>query len=99
MPPHPLDTICANDPALFDEIKRTRDLALTDGVLSAKQKLLIAMALDAAHGAIPGIRGLAQQAMEHGATKAEIMETLRVVNHICGVGSMYASGVALQEIW
>jgi len=42
------------------------------------------------------IKSLAIQALESGATKNEIMETLRIVNFICGVGSMYASAVALK---
>ncbi len=99
MPKHPLEAIKVNDPDLFDHINRARDLALTDGVLSAKQKLLIALALDAAHGAANGVKSLALQAMQQGATKAEIMETLRVVNHVCGAGSMYTAAAALQEVW
>jgi len=27
------------------------------------------------------------------------METLRVVNYICGAGSMYTAAAALQDIW
>jgi len=99
MPKHPLEVIGANDPELLDEMCRARDLALTDGALSWKHKLLIALALDAAHGAVAGVRSLALQAMQHGATKAEIMEALRVVYHICGAGSIYTAAAALQEIW
>jgi len=36
--------------------------------------------------------------MRQGATKEEIMETLRVVNHVCGVGSIYTAAAALQDI-
>jgi len=99
MPQSPLEVISANDHELLDEINRTRDLALTEGVLSLKQKLLIALALDAAHGAVGGVRSLALQAMQQGATRAEIMETLRVANYICGVGCIYTAAAALQEIW
>ncbi len=99
MSKHPLDVIGANDGELLDEIKRARDLALTDGVLSAKQKLLIALALDAAHGSTSGVRSLAQRALERGATRAEIMEALRVVNYICGVGGIYTAAAALQDLW
>lgn len=99
MPKHPLEVIEANDHELRDEINRTRDLALTEGALSLKQKLLIALALDASHGSINGVKSLALRAMQQGATKAEIMETLRVVNYICGVGGIYTAAAALQEIW
>jgi alkylhydroperoxidase/carboxymuconolactone decarboxylase family protein YurZ len=99
MPKPPLDVIGVNDADLLNEINRAHDLALTDGVLSLKQKLLIALALDAAQGATTGVKSLALQATAQGATKAEIMETLRVVNHICGAGPMYTAAAALQEIW
>jgi alkylhydroperoxidase/carboxymuconolactone decarboxylase family protein YurZ len=95
----PLEVIGVNDQALLDEINRAHDLALTEGVLSVKQKLLIALALDAAHGATNGVKSLALQAMRQGATKPEIMETLRVVSYICGAGSIYTAAAALQEIW
>ena len=96
---HPLNVIGLNDSELLDEINRAHDLALTDGALSLKHKLLIAVALDVSRGAVAGVRSLTLQAMEQGATKAEIMEALRVVNHICGAGSMYTAAAALQEIW
>jgi alkylhydroperoxidase/carboxymuconolactone decarboxylase family protein YurZ len=99
MPPHPLDTIGNNDADLLDAINRARDMALTAGALSAKHKLLIAMALDCSHGATNGVRSLAQRAIQQGATKAEIMETLRVVHYICGVGPMYTAANALQDVW
>ena len=99
MPKHPLEVIGANDHELLEEINRAQDLGLTEGVLSIKQKLLIAMALDACKGTTEGVRNLALQAIQHGATRPEIMETLRVVNHICGAGSMYTAAAALQDIW
>ncbi len=98
MPKGPLDVIESNDRDLFEQIGRARDLALTEGTLSLKHKLLIALALDASHGAVNGVKSLAQQAMQQGATKGEIMETLRVVNHVCGVGSIYTAAATLQDI-
>ena len=98
MPKGPLDVIEANDHDLFEQISRARDLALIEGALPLKHKLLIALALDASHGAVNGVKSLAQQAMRQGATKEEIMETLRVVNHVCGVGSIYTAAAALQDI-
>jgi alkylhydroperoxidase/carboxymuconolactone decarboxylase family protein YurZ len=99
MPKNPLEVIGVNDHELLDEINRAHDLALTEGVLSLKQKLLIALALDAAHGAVNGVKSLALQAIQQGATKAEIMETLRVANHVCGASSIYTAAAALQDIW
>lgn len=99
MPAKPLDIIGVNDHELLDEIHRARDLAMAQGTLSTKEKLLIALALDASHGAEAGVQSLAKQALQQGATKAEIMETLRVVNWISGAGPMYTAAAALQGIW
>lgn len=62
----------------------SRELALKDGALSVKHKLLIALALDASLGAANGVKSLAGQAMAAGATKEEIFEALRVAYHISG---------------
>ena len=98
MPKHPLSLIEENDHDLFGAIRQAQDLAFAPGALSAKEKILIALALDAAHGATNGVRSLAQQALQQGATKAEIMDALRVVNHVCGAGPMYTAAGALQDI-
>jgi alkylhydroperoxidase/carboxymuconolactone decarboxylase family protein YurZ len=62
-------------------------------------KLLIAMAFDASHGAIGGVKGLASRAMQAGATKEEIVEVLRVACHLGGVGSIYIASQALKELF
>jgi len=95
----PLKTIEKLDAALFQNVEATQSLALKDGALSRKVKLLMAMALDASHGAVEGVRSLAQQAMKVGATKEEIMETLRVAQYISGVGCVYTAANALKDIF
>ena len=87
------------DPELFELVKTTNDLALSEGALPKKFKLLVAMALDAAVGTVAGVRSLAQAAMRAGATKHEIMETLRVAQYICGVGSVYTAAEALKGLF
>ena len=99
MAEHPLRTIEIIDPKLFSLIQETHDLALGDGVLPRKFKILIALALDAAHGATDGVRSLAQVATQAGATKDEIAEVLRVTNYICGVGSIYTSSRAIKDLF
>ncbi len=94
----PLDPIRRADKTLIDSISAGRELAFSDGEISKKNKLLIALAIDATKQAENGIRSLAMQALESGATKNEIAETLRIVNFICGVGSMYTAASALQDI-
>lgn len=96
---HPLDPIKNADAALFERMEGVREIAFQEGALSSKHKILIAMAVDAAEQSEGGVRSLAQQALAAGATKAEIMETLRIVYHICGVGCMYAAARALQGVF
>ena len=98
MPEHPLKTVEDLDPKLFKLVQETQELALSDGALPRKLKLLIALALDATHGTIDGVRSLAQEAMKAGATKEEIGETLRVTQYISGVGSIYTASRALKDI-
>jgi alkylhydroperoxidase/carboxymuconolactone decarboxylase family protein YurZ len=47
------------------------------------------MAFDAAHGAFEGVRSLALQAMQTGATREEIDEALHGACLFCGLGSAY----------
>ena len=98
MPEHPLKTIENIDPKLFNLVQETRELALGEGVLPRKYKILIALALDATHGATDGVRSLTQVAMNTGATREEIAETLRVAQYINGVGSIYTASRALKDI-
>lgn len=96
---NPLEIIKKVDQKLFDNIETCRNLAFQDGSLSFKHKLLIALALDAAHGAANGVKSLAKQALEVGTTKEEIMEALRVAYYITGVGSIYTAAQGLNEIF
>jgi alkylhydroperoxidase/carboxymuconolactone decarboxylase family protein YurZ len=99
MAEHPLKIFEKIDPELLKLVQNTSTLALADGALPRKFKLLIAMALDASHGAVRGVRSLAEQAMKAGATKEEIAETLRVTQYISGVGSIYTAADAFRELF
>ncbi len=57
------------------------------------------MALDASHGTIEGTRALAQQAMKAGASKEEVMETLRVAQHVSGVGCVFTAAHAFKDLF
>lgn len=96
---NPLKIFEMLDPELLKLVGNTRELALTEGALPKKFKLLIAMALDASHGTIEGVRALAQAAIGAGATKEEITETLRVAHYISGVGSVYTAAHALKDVF
>jgi len=99
MSEHPLKILKSLDPELLKLVENTSEFALADGALPKKFKLLIAMALDASHGAVQGVRALAQAAIRAGATKEEIMEALRVAQYISGVGSVYTAAQALKELF
>ena len=96
---HPLEIFERLDPGLLKLVGNTRDLALAEGALPKKVKFLIAMALDASHGTVEGVRALAQAAMRAGATREEIAETVRVAHYISGVGSVYTAARALEDLF
>lgn len=96
---NPLEIINKLDSDFFNNINNTRDHTFKEGALSKKIKLLVALALDADHGAVNGVKSLAAQAINNGATKEEIMETLHVVNYISGVGGVYSAAAALKDIF
>jgi alkylhydroperoxidase/carboxymuconolactone decarboxylase family protein YurZ len=96
---HPLETIRKLDPDFFDLVTQSSEKAFADGALSAKTKYLLAMVLDAAHGAAGGVAWLARQAIEHGASKEEIVEAIRVANFVSGAGSVYTASFGLAEVF
>ena len=93
-----LETVGQLDAKFLEKVVQDRDSAFQEGVLPRKTKYLIAMALDAAHGASGGVASLARQALQHGAAKEEIVETLRIAYYISGVGSVYTASVGLEDI-
>ena len=99
MPENPLSTANKIDPQVVDHMRSTDDWVFSDGAISRKVKLLIAMAFDAAHGAAGGVKGLAQRATNEGATKEEIAEVLRVAYVMTGVGAIYIGSQGLKELF
>lgn len=96
---NPFEILKANNTQLFERIGADRELAFKDGALTRKQRLLIGVALDAAEGAVDGVKNLARQALDAGATKEEIIETLDVVYYITGVGSVFTAIRGLEDIF
>ncbi|KPJ83515.1 MAG: 4-carboxymuconolactone decarboxylase [Spirochaetes bacterium DG_61] len=99
MAENPMDVIRDLDEQLHSLIAENRDFCFEGGALSKKTKYLIALALDASHGAIEGVKALALEAKKNGASKDEIMEALRVAHFISGVGCIYVAARALKEIF
>lgn len=98
MPENPLKPIEDLDPELFKAVENTRELSLSDGALPSKYKYLIAMVLDATHGADEGVKSLARAAIHAGATREEIAEALRVAYFIDGVGCVYVVARGLSGL-
>ncbi len=86
------------DPELFTLLESTRELAFVEEGIPLKYKFLLAMALDAANGSTDGVKFLAIQAMQAGATKEEIMQAIRITQYIFGVGSVYTASEALKDV-
>ncbi|HUX37273.1 MAG TPA: carboxymuconolactone decarboxylase family protein [Rectinemataceae bacterium] len=99
MPENPLETIQKLDPELAKRLRESEDYTFADGALPRKIKLLMAMAFDASHGAMGGVRSLAAQAIKAGATKEEIAEALHVAYLLGGVGSVYIGSQGLKELF
>ena len=100
MAEHPLQPLDNLDPELRKLVGDNRQFALlSDGALPRKIKLLIAMALDAALGSERGVNALTQQAMQAGATKEEIAETLRVVHYISGARGVHTAAHGLKDVF
>jgi alkylhydroperoxidase/carboxymuconolactone decarboxylase family protein YurZ len=99
MAENPLKIFEKLDPELLKLVDDTKAMALDDGALPRRIKLLIAMALDASKEAVEGVKSLAEQAMKAGATKEEITEALRVADYICGVGCVYTAARAFKDLF
>ena len=95
----PLEIFKKLDPELFKFVEESDKFAMSEGALPKKIKLLMAMILDASSGAVEGVKALANEAREAGATNQEIAESLRVVHYVKGVGSVYTAANALSEIF
>jgi len=99
MTEHPLKIYEKLDPELLKHVTNSSEFVFADGALPRKFKLLIGMAFDASYGTVQGVKSLAQQAMEAGATKEEITEALRVAQYLSGVGCVYTAAQALKELF
>jgi len=98
MSENPLDILRRTAPELLEQVKHHSGLTFADGALPSKVKFLIAMALDADHGAVSGVTTLARSAIAAGATYDEIFDALRVAYFIGGVGSVYTAASGLKDV-
>lgn len=84
-----------NDPELFDIVARFHNLVMGPGVLDAKTKLLIMLAVDALAGS-SGVKGIAETARKTGATESEIVEALRLAHYVAGNKVLFTAMAAFE---
>ena len=100
MAEHPLAHLARKDPAFFEHLMKSNELALSEsGAIPRKYRLLMALTYDMAVGASNGIKALAGQALQAGATKEEIVEAIRIAHYLAGVGAVYTSVEVLKELF
>ncbi len=82
------------NPEMFEHYKKCDEHIQEDGALSAKVKVLMSLAVMASQRCEPCCESQMRSALNHGATKEEIMETMNVVfitSGAPGVASMQES--------
>ncbi len=84
------------NPELFEHYKKCDDGIQEDGALSAKVKVLMSLAVMAAQRCEPCCESQMRSALNHGATKEEIMETMNVVFITSGAPGVAACKRALK---
>ena len=99
MTPYPLKVFESLDRILLDRHAEDKEFTFASGALPKKVKLLMAMAMDSALGTPHGVKSLAEQALEAGATKEEVAEAVRVAFYVGGAFSYYNCGRGLDELF
>ena len=56
------------------------------------------MVLDAGFDFEGGVRAFAQQVIDNGTSKMEVLEAIRVGYYICGVGVLYTASRGLKRV-
>ncbi len=87
------------DPKILKNWQDVQELTFADGALSSKTKLLMAMAIDAGNGAMQGAIAIGSRAIKKGASKEEIVESLRVAYSIGGNEALFTSALVLQALF
>ena len=96
---NPLDVYKEIDPKLIESFDRLQEIVFSEGALPEKSKVLIAMAIDVENGALQGANALGRRALKLGATKEEIIETLRVSYYVGGNRALFTSAQVLQNLF
>ena len=95
----PLQIFEEFDPKILKNWQSIQELTFAEGALNPKTKLLMAMAIDAGNGALQGAIALGKRALKNGATKEEVVESLRVAYSIGGNEALFTSALVLQSLF
>ncbi|NLU48918.1 MAG: carboxymuconolactone decarboxylase family protein [Syntrophomonadaceae bacterium] len=85
------------DEEFHRQLKAVVEMAMKPGALDARTKFLIALALDALKGAEQGVKVLAGQAREAGATDEQIAEAVRLAYFVAGMDVVKTSLKAFED--
>jgi len=97
-PRAPWDLLYEKDAEMGRLHDQLDQMAFSDGRLSQKVKLLMAVAIDSVLGAEAGVRTYATRAREAGATDEEIFEAVRVASLIGGTRGQTTALRGLAEM-
>jgi alkylhydroperoxidase/carboxymuconolactone decarboxylase family protein YurZ len=96
---NPLDVYREFDPKVIGCFQNLQELVFSEGALSQKFKVLVAMAIDIEHGALQGATALGKRAIKLGATREEIVEAVRVAYYVGGNRALFTSATVLQNLF
>ncbi len=92
-----MEELKKHDPEFFELVSAVMAKTRETGALDQKTKTLVTLALDAAGSHPEGVRNLAARARSLGATKEEIVETIRLAFLGSGIPGLVAGLTAFQE--
>lgn len=96
--PQIMNLMSEMNPELFEHYKKCDDGIQEDGALSAKVKVLMSLAVMASQRCEACCESQMRSALNHGATKEEIMETMNVVFITSGAPGVAVCRKALNLI-
>ena len=96
--PHILETLAEIDDEFVKYYGRCDGRLLSDGILPAKTKILMALAVVASKQCESCVMSQMRSAIHNGATKEEIMETMEVISITSGAPAVAACRDALKTL-
>ncbi len=92
-----MDLIRDHSPELDQQNKADQEFLNRDSALTSREKLLIAMLLDAAANKPNGVRGYGERAVKAGASKDQVLDALKILRMFCGRPALVTGTEALKQ--